>query len=61
MTKRAGISGWGGGSGSGADGESPHMKLVNTLSSAVRKGSGVCVGENSGDCQMLGSRVASAN
>ena len=46
---------------SGADGEPPHMKLVDALSGSVRKGSGVCVSENSGDCQVLGSRVASAN
>ena len=52
MTKRAEISGWGGGSGSGADGEAPHMNLVDALSCTVRKGGGVCVGENSSNCQL---------
>jgi len=37
------------------------MKLVDALSSSARKGSCVCVGENSGDCQLLGPRVASAD
>ena len=61
MTTRAGISGWGGGSGSGADGEAPHMKLVDALARTERKGGGVCVGENSGNRQLLESMVASAN
>ena len=61
MTTRAGISGRGGGSGSGADGEAPHMKLVDALSCTVRKGGGVCVGKNSSNRQLLGSMVASAN
>ena len=53
MTERAGISGQGGGSGSGAEREPPHMKLVDALSGSVRKGSGVCVGEDSGNYQVL--------
>ena len=36
MTARAGMSSRGGGSGSGTDGEPPHMKLVDALSGSVR-------------------------
>ena len=55
------VSGGGSGSGSGADGETPHVKLVDSLSGAIGEGSGVSVGKNGGNLQLLFAIIAIAN
>ena len=45
----AGASGRSLGSGPWADGEPPHMELVDALSGAEREGRRVCAGEDSGN------------
>jgi len=37
------------GSGTGAKGEAPNVKLVHPLPGAIREGGGVCVGKNGGN------------